>query len=63
MPTGNVSRKDDFKIIWICDECRTIFLYHDDSEIHCQRTDHSHLSAFDSETGRLLRNKGISLAQ
>ena len=52
--------KDNFRVIWICDECKIVLVFHDDGEAHCQQTGHKHLTAYDFETGKMLENKEIS---
>jgi hypothetical protein len=46
-------------VIWVCDSCHGVFLFHTDSEIHLQMTGHEHLSAYDFDTGKMLWEKGI----
>ena len=51
-----MSRKDDLQVIWVCDQCLGVFLFHSDSQIHTQTTGHGYFSPYDFETGRLLDN-------
>ena len=54
-------QENDLKVVWICDRCRDIFLFQNDCERHCQKTGHSRLSAFDLDTGQLLKRKSLRL--
>jgi hypothetical protein len=53
--------KDDLKVVWICDNCKILLIFYDDCKVHCQKTGHVHLTAYDIETGKMLKNKGISV--
>ena len=55
--------RDDLKLIWICDQCRMVFVFLSDTEIHCQKSGHNHVSAYDFESGQLLKSKGTYLKQ
>jgi hypothetical protein len=55
--------KDDLRIVWICDDCRAVLVFHDDGEVHCRQTGHQHLTAYDIETGRTIENKEIFCSQ
>ena len=58
-----MTKFDDLKVIWICDDCRTALLFHEDGIDHCQKTGHRHLTAYDLQTGELLEDKGIRYRQ
>jgi hypothetical protein len=48
--------RDDLKVVWICDDCKIVLVFHDDCEVHRQDTGHKHLTAYDIETGQMLAN-------
>lgn len=53
--------KDDLRLVWICDVCRIVLLFREDGEVHCQKTGHEHLTAYDIQTGQKLDSeKGIN---
>ena len=53
--------KDDHKVIRICDDCKIDLVFYDDCEKHYQKTGHLHLTAYDFDTGRLLKNKRVRI--
>jgi hypothetical protein len=58
-----MTKFDDLKVLWICDDCRTALLFREDGEDHCQKTGHPHLTAYDLQTGEILENKSIGYRQ
>jgi hypothetical protein len=57
------NNKDDLRTVWICDECRLALLFHEDGKMHCLQTGHQHLTAYDIETGEILKRKEIDASR
>jgi hypothetical protein len=53
-----VVREPPLKIAWVCDDCRTVFIFPDDVELHKKRSLHDSFSTYDMDTGRLLTKEG-----
>ncbi len=49
---------DDLKMMWVCNKCRSRFVFHSDVDEHRKKTEHLTIEKYDLKSGKLVDSLG-----